>query len=498
MTVSKYQKAYDKNKEGVLNKSIRAGKWLTIDFFVRKLLNFAPFFILARLLTPADFGALAIILLVPRFLQSTSETGLATAAIQKGGDPIKYLNPIWTLNILRSLIIAIVVFLAGPYIANFYNAQSVVWPIRFGGIFIVIYQLSNIGEIWFTKELDFKKVFIRNTIKTTVYAVVSVGVALIYPNYWALVIATLALHISETISTYFLHPYRPKLSFEFGKLKELTGYSKWIVGQIWLEQLYNFAESSIVARTTNTSALGLHSKARNLASIAPGSVASVITMISLPAYAKIKESKEKIVEGLKKSLDLLFVSIIPVIVVMIVGGGKIVEVLLGDQWIPMTNPLRIFLVFFTLSALVDIAHKLFNGIGFPDKKVKLDTVKIVVTVLLLLILTPKYGIVGAASAITIGLLPSFALSVWYLIKITGISLWSISVRILSPLALSLLVLSPAIIWKDTVLTYSNLLLLLLIALGGIVYAGIIWLVGIKFQKGPYNTIKLILKTLPKT
>src|SRR3989338_3175348 len=132
--------------EGTLQKSIRAGKWLTVDFLVQKLIAFLPFFILARLLTPEDFGLVAIILLVPHFLQVVSEHGFTTAAIQKGGDVVKYLNPIWTLNALRGVAIAGVMFLFAPFIARFYNIEAYLWPLRFGGIIVLAHHFTNISE----------------------------------------------------------------------------------------------------------------------------------------------------------------------------------------------------------------------------------------------------------------------------------------------------------------------------------------------------------------
>ena len=79
-------------QEGVLKKSIESGKWMTLGYIFQKIIGLFSFLILARLLAPADFGVIAIVLLLPKFLQSTTETGLTSAVIQKGGDIKKYLN----------------------------------------------------------------------------------------------------------------------------------------------------------------------------------------------------------------------------------------------------------------------------------------------------------------------------------------------------------------------------------------------------------------------
>lgn len=484
--------------EGTFQKSIRAGKWLSLDYIIQKLISFLPFFILARLLTPKDFGLVAIILLVPHFLQVTSETGFASAAIQKGGDVVKYLNPIWTLNVLRGLGIAIGIAVLAPLIARFYNIEAYIWPIRFGGLIILVHQCTNIGEIWFTKDMDFKKIFLRNTTRTIAYAIVSIGLAVIYRSYWALLIGNLAMQITETVATYILHPYRPRFSFNFRILRELTGFSKWIMGQTLIDQIYGFTENSVVARVTNVTSVGLYTKAKNLGSVGPGFIASILSLVAFPAFARIKESPEKVREGLKKSLDLLFVVTAPTIVLLIAAGGKLVLILLGQPWLPITNALRVFVVYFTISNLIDVSHKALSGLGYPDKKVKFDSIKIPLSIALIIFATPRFGITGTAGALLIGLLPILFLSLHALASNTELTYRNIAIRIGFPLSVALLLLAPLILWKEAILRSPLLVLGILTLFYLLLYVLIIIFVGKKWGYGPYNTILLIAKTLPRT
>lgn len=487
----------EKPQEGTLTKSIRAGKWLTIDYLVQKLLSFLPFFILARLLTPEDFGLVAIILLVPHFLLVASEHGLATAAIQRGGDIVKYFNPIWTLNILRGIGIAAIMVILAPLIARFYNIEAYAWPIAFSGLIILIRQCGNVGEIWFTKNMDFKKVFQRNTARTIVYALVSIALAFITRSYWALLLGQLAMQVAETIATYVLQPYRPRLSFRFGVLKELLAFSKWIFGQTVVDQIYGFTENSIVARVTNVASVGLYTKAKSLGSIGPGFVSSIISMIAFPAFARIKDSPEKVREGIKKSFDLLFVVTMPLIVFMIAAGGKIVLILLGEPWLPMTNALRIFVVYFTIFNLADISYKALSGIGHPDLKVKFDTVKIPLSIVLLLVATPRWGATGAAAALLAGFLPVLLLSLRALVTYTTVSAWNILIRAAFPLLVSVAILLPLVVWKEAVLNLSIFWLVAIAITAMSLYALVIAGVGKKFGRGPYGTLLLIAKTAPR-
>lgn len=477
----------------VLTKSIESGKWMVIGYIVQKIIGLLSFLVLARLLTPADFGIMAIVLIAPKFLLLVTETGFGSAAIQRKGDIKHYLNPIWTLGILKALFIALILFVAGSSIARFFHAESAQLAIQLGGLLILISQLHNAGEIYFFKDLDFKKIFIRNTTRDATYVLVSLLTLLYTHSYWALVAGTFASYTVEAFITYVLHPYRPSFSLKWRTLRDLIGYGKWIAVQGWISQIYGLIENTVVGRITGVTNMGLYSKAKSLASVVPGFLGSIITPISFPAYAKIKNSQEKIKEGFSKSLHLVFFFLVPVIILMIAGGGKIILILLGEQWLPMTNTLRIFLLYHLFSTVMEIIYALLNGIGYPKTKTKLELIKITLTTIGLFYLTSRYNIVGASLALLLGITPVLMLGMHYLKRLTSITLRDMSATISVPLITSLFFLFPTILFKEKILQLSSISLILLVILTSLLYILIIFIFGKKTKFGPYNTLKLIYK-----
>src|SRR3989338_821744 len=383
----------------VLGKSITSGKWLSIGYIIQRSIGIVSFLILARILSPEDFGVMAIILIVQSFLQTATEMGFYPAIIQSEGEFKKYLNPIWTIGILKSTIILILTFLLGPIIADFLNDQHVSTAIRLGGIFSFVLRLSNPEEVSVYRNVEFKNVFIRDTTRELTYIIIAVISALLLKSYWALIIATFCAKSAQTIVSHLQYLFRPKLSFFWNQLKELFKYSKWIIGQGWLNQIYGAVESFTVARTTGIHDMGLYTKGKNLASIGPGFISSIMNAVSFSAYSRIKDSKEKINDGFKKSLDVLFFFVVPVGFLLLIAGGKLIIIFLGEKWIAMTHTMQIMFFYFTLNLIIEILYSLFNGIGHPQKKVKMDVIKIVLTVALIIPLTKTYGIEGAAFAL---------------------------------------------------------------------------------------------------
>lgn len=480
-------------EDGVLKNSILSGTWMTASNLAQKLLGFVSFFILARLLKPEDFGVVAIIFLVPKIIQSATELGFATAVVQRDGDITAFLNPIWTINVVKGLLITILIFIAAPLIGAFVNAQHLVSVIGWGGLLILIQNLANPGEIFFSKNLDFKKISIRNIIRETSYMIIAIFFAFNLRSYWALIIATFASQVIQTVSTYFLHPYRPRLTMAFGKLRNLLHYSKWVVGQGWLDQAYNFLEQTTVARYTNLTNIGFYSKAKNIASVPTGFLNPVISLVSFSAYAKIKNEPDKVRDGFIKSLDIIFFFLIPITILILYAGGTLILILLGPTWLPMTQALRILLIFYLVGSFNDMSNTLINALGYPQKEVLYNSVKIIVTIILLLPLTLWAGISGAALAVLAGALPTLVLNILAVKRYTRLTLRMLTSPGFVPLLSSLLVAAPFMIAKEFFLSLPPMWLLFSGGVAALLYGGQTILWGALFNKGPFKTVQTIIK-----
>lgn len=476
---------------GMLRKSIRGGGWLTVGYFVEKFIGTFSFFILARLLAPADFGIMSVTLLVPKLFQTISEPGFANAIIQTQGDVSRYLNPIWTVRILKSLAIALAVFACAPWIAAFFHVQYVTNAIRLGGVFIFIQNLSNIGEIYLYKQLDFKKWITRNIAKQLAYMMTATIAAAYLHSYWALMLGTAALYITEAGSTYFLHPYRPWFSFQFGRLKDLMNYSKWIFSQGIVDQIYGSLENTIVGRVTNINSVGFYTKAKSLAGSVPGLFSAVVSFISFPAYARLKNAPEKIRDGFLKSMDIVSFVTIPTFLVIATGGKKLILIFLGAKWLPMAEALWVLIIYFSINIIIDISYELFNGMGYPDKKIKIDAGKILVTTILLFVLTTRYGIVGTSWALLLGLVPPLVMSVHYLRRYIGLRKRDIIRTTAIPLLACAFILTPLLLFKSTLVNLPTMLFVLVLVLAGIGYFIIIIFFGKKYHLGPLQTLEII-------
>ena len=163
-------------------------------------------------------------------LETFSQTGFQAALIQKKEDIKSHLDAAWTVLILRGFILFTILYLIAPYAATFFNVPEAKPIIQVIGFAILLQAFTNIGVIYFQKELEFNKEFIYQFAGILADFIVAVSAVLILKNVWALVFGLLAGNTARFIVSYLVHPYRPHLSSDLRKAKELFGFGKWILG----------------------------------------------------------------------------------------------------------------------------------------------------------------------------------------------------------------------------------------------------------------------------
>ena len=219
-----------KAEQDIFSRAVKGGGWVIVSRMSQQLLSMARLIVLARLLAPGDFGLMGIILLTMATINMFTQTGFQEALVQKKKDIDSFLNAAWTLGIIRGLLLFAMLYFGAPYVASFFNRPEAADVLRVAAISLVVVAVTNIGTVYFVKELDFNKQFILETIGTLVGTVVSVWFALQYRNVWALVIGKLSGDITRCLLSYVMQPYKPGLSFDIAKAKDLWGFGKHVFG----------------------------------------------------------------------------------------------------------------------------------------------------------------------------------------------------------------------------------------------------------------------------
>jgi len=477
-----------------LKKSLHAGNWAFANVLAQKVIMYGSFFILARLLTPLDFGIIALIAIVPTFLDGVTLFAFDTAALQSGNMG-RYLNVVWTFNILRSGVIFICIFIGAHWIATFYRIEELESVVRLGGLAVLVQSFGNIGQTYFFVDMDFKKVFLRDMVTSISYAVVALSIAWYTHSFLALFIAGIMSMFFVSLASYALHPYRPRLDFNFKLLGELRSFSQWIYAQSAVEQIAIAVQNSVIGRLTSPASLALFMKAKVLSDAPTVPVTNFISKVSFSSYLRIQDSPSHLSEGIAKTVELVATIALPYLVLILFAGHTLVLVVLGESWIGMTPLLQILVMSASLKALINsLAPPMFNAIGKPKIQFLNSSVQALTLTVGMLLLVPLFGAMGAAYAVLLSVSITACVIFFQLHKHIHLNI----PRVFSSVFVTVFASCAPLLIARYGLTFPffntipGFLMLLLIS--GCVYLGGIVFVGRFFSKGPYKTLELIIRS----
>ncbi len=486
-------------KEEALGRAMDAGHWFLVDMVMQRVLVLGTFFVTAHLLTPADYGLIALAAIYPALLDSLTSVAFENALTQKkSGEETPYLNVVWTFSVLRYALLFFIVFLTAPLAAMFFHSIDATLLFRLGGLYLLFQGFTNIGQIYFFRELDFKKVFLRDAGMYGTNVVVTLITAYFFRTYWAIFAGSVSSIVASTIASYILHSYRPRFDFSFKKLIPLIPYSRWVFGQGMVNRLTQTIENVLIGHFSDAASVGLYGKAKNLSQAPTSPLGNIISKIGFSALVSVQDSKAYVSEGFHKSVELTATISLAFLLAIFLGGHQLVLIVLGEKWLGITPFLRILTVAATLDALViTIAGTIMNAVDKPRLLFELNTCAFVSLGILLPILIPIYGTYGAAIALVI---TAIITNTWALLLIRRVIAidWK---RIAETFTVIIIGLSLPLLMAIWLLrfefTNTRTGFLILVAFTGLIYGGLIYIAGRYFQKGPYGTLLVIIRSFHK-
>jgi O-antigen/teichoic acid export membrane protein len=379
-------------------RAFRAGTWSLIAYGGANVLSLLRSVILARLLVPADFGLLALADVVIGLLTIMTYMGLTQYAIYKSDAGNDLLNTVWTLSVLRGLLLAAVAFLIAGPVGSFYRAPELSLVMRVMAVTFVVAGFGNPGLILLNKELEFRKLGIFGLSVSFFGTLLTVALAWSLRSVWALVAGTVITATLEAAGGYWLHPYRPRWLWKPQLVRSALGYGKYITGSGILSYFLTQGDNAIVGRMLGTTALGYYNFAYRLANLPTTSITHVIGQVAFPAYAKLQNDRPALISAYLRVLRLTAVLTFPALLGVMVLGADLVRVLYGPKWAPMTVPLMIMCIAGLERSITAPLAPLLNAMGRPRIVFFLLVAKVVLLAAAIFPLTARQGIIGTSIA----------------------------------------------------------------------------------------------------
>ena len=386
---------------GLMGRAVRGGLWLFGLRINQQVLIAVRLVILARLLSPNDFGLMGIALLTMTVLESLTQTGFGLALIQMRERTEEYLDSAWTVEIIRGLVLFGILQLLARPAAVFFASPDSELMIRVIGLSLVFRGFLNIGTIYFRKELEFGKQFAFEFSGRIGDFVVAVAAGLLLRNAWVLVLAYISADFIRMIASYVIHPYRPRLRVERRKARELFDFGKWILGAGALVFCLNRGDKALVGRILGATMLGFYEMAFKLSNLSATEFALVISEVTMPAYSKIQEKTAKLREGYLRVLQIAAFFSIPMAGLIVILAPELTRTFLGEKWLQAVPAMRALALGGALRSLIATTGPVYMAIGKPRIMTKYQFVQLCLLAALIYPFTRQWGISGTATAVAV-------------------------------------------------------------------------------------------------
>jgi len=386
--------------------------WNAFSVASTYLLGLVRSVIVARLLLAEDFGLFGMALTVVTGLGALTHIGLDLSVIntkfKDDAELAKHLDTLWTVDLLRRLLLALGMLLMARPTAKFYGEARVFELLLVLSLLPLLQGFQNIGLMIHRKDVNFKKIVWLELITNLLTAIATIALVFWTRNVWALVLSQLVAAFIGVVLSYAFHPYRPRLRLDPDSVRLALGFGKYAFVLGLLGYVMTMADNVLLGRLYSAAILGTYVIAYNLAVLPLHGVSNAIVNVTFPAYAEIaagaraEDSNGGDIARLERAFGRVFVASSTLLTfttaLLLLLGDEIVVFLYGSKWTAAGTILRILaLLVFCKGHAILVSPLVVSVRGIaPDAKIKLF--EAVVFLVVLYPLTSRYGALGAAAA----------------------------------------------------------------------------------------------------
>jgi len=339
--------------------------------------------ILARLLTPLEFGIVAIATGAIGLAQIFQEFGLGKAIIQTEKNVKEYANNAFWINVGIGTVLYILIYSFAPSIAEFFKSPEASAVLRVLCIQILIMSLLSVHSALLRRNLKFKSIFIIRLTTSVLPGIGSVIMALLGMGVWSLVYGALIGSVAQLILYWLLSDWRPNKSFDLNVFKKMVMFSKWIMFEGVLAWFILWADSIVLGHYLGVKELGVYRLGSTLIIFASNIFFTPIVHVALSFFSRLQSDLRELTNCYKKLTQLVVTLSFPLGVGIAVLAKPIVTVFLGDKWIGTEIVISLLAIKLALGWLVGLNSTIYTANGRPDLNIKL-------LVLVTLISIPAY------------------------------------------------------------------------------------------------------------
>ncbi len=373
--------------------------------------SFLVSIILARLLAPEAYGTIALAMVFINILQVFVDSGMGTALIQKKDADDLDFSSVFYFNIAACLVLYAGLFLAAPSIAQFYGDPALTALVRALSLTVVVSGVRNIQQSYVSRHLLFKRFFF-STIGSTLASAV-VGIAMAYAGFgvWALVGQSLSNVVTGTIILWATVPWRPRRMFSWQRLKALLSFGWKLLVSSLLDTGYNNLRSLIIGKLYSSADLAYYNQGDKLPNLVITNINASIDSVLLPTMANEQDDHARVRSMTRRAIKTSTYVMAPLMMGLAACAEPLIRLILTEKWLPCVPFLRIFCITYMFYPIHTANLNAIKALGRSDLFLKLEIVKKIVG-LTILLCTMWHGVMAMAYSLLLSSVLSQIINSW--------------------------------------------------------------------------------------
>ena len=362
------------------DKTVSGVGWSAADAFLGQGVTFLVGILLARILSPAEYGLIGIVTIFTTILTGIVDSGFSNALIRKKSVSKDDYNTMFITNLVFSILLFILLYFCAPLIAHFFARQELVNLVRIMGLILIFQALSLVQNTILVKRIDFKTKTKASVISAIISGVIGIGMAYTGFGVWALVGQLLSKQLLYTVCLWIFNRWWPNFSFSIDCFRYMWGFGWKLMISGLLNNIWNQLYQVVVGKCYSPATLGQYSRSKEYASIFSSNLTSVVQRVSYPVLAEVQDDQERMLFAYRRVIKTtMFVT-----AVLMISLGAISEpfifCLIGPQWHEAAVFLPLICISMSLYPLHAINLNMLQVQGRSDIFLYLEIIKKIIAV----------------------------------------------------------------------------------------------------------------------
>lgn len=363
------------SEDGLKSQTVSSLIWKLLERGGNQIIQLAVQIVLARILIPEDFGALAIMLVFVNIGNAIVQSGLNTAIVQAPEIDEGDFSTVFWMSFVISIILYFGIFIFAPAVATFYSMPAIVWPLRVLCLILPFGAFNSVQIAIVQRRLQFRKIFIATMFAVVSSAIFGIGLAAAGAGIWALVVQQLVYQAVSCVVMAFQVRWRPRFVFVASRASRLFSFGWKLLASGLLEQVYESLSDLIIGKQFSATSLGLVSQGKKYPAALGSMLDGAIQPVMLSAVSRVQADVYYVKRLVRRALKTSTFLIVPSMTLFAVAAKPIVGILLGEKWLPCVPFLQVYCFIYALLPIHTTNLQALNGMGRSDLFLKLELIK---------------------------------------------------------------------------------------------------------------------------